>query len=220
MKPFLYLIFAIALCGFSACNSNQNKTPDTTPTEGETTIVDKDSLDQLRQQQIQDSIQQAEQAKLEEEAQNKEAMYRAYQQILQKNYPYNNYYASTGYYLMDFTGNGAPELIIKTGTCEADYELEIYTFTNGVAKKIYNSSACHATLYRDGSCLIKYTTFMGEYFMEQLSYNGSVRTKTLYKHESNLEQESPEEEYPDAPGHEITLNPFKNSTALKKAIGI
>ena len=40
------------------------------------------------------------------------------------------------YLLYDVDKDGTPELIIKTGTCEADYMGTLYTFRDGEARKI------------------------------------------------------------------------------------
>lgn len=214
MKQIRILLFALALCGLSACD-NKNKISADSLAEAESTTADKDSLDSLRQQQIQDAIQQAEQAKQAEQANSKEAIYNAYLQILQRNYRYNDDFCVAGYFLMDFTGNGTPELITKTGTCEADYELDIYSFANGAANKIHNTGAGHSSLYRNGNRLIVYSGHMGYYSINELSYSGRVKSRSLGEGEVD-----PEEDYPDAPGREVSLSQFTDPTALKLALGM
>lgn len=43
---------------------------------------------------------------------------------------------SVSYALFDFFGDSSPELLVKTGTCEADYMVSVYTMENGSAVTI------------------------------------------------------------------------------------
>lgn len=54
-----------------------------------------------------------------------------------------------GYLYYDVDKNGIPELITKTGTCEADYTGTIYYFQNGRVEKAGDFSLSHASLYSD-----------------------------------------------------------------------
>lgn len=59
-------------------------------------------------------------------------VYKAYKEQL-KNYnnEYDEYYYAT-YMLYDIDGNDVPELIIMSGTCEADYMFDFYSYNNGI----------------------------------------------------------------------------------------
>lgn len=54
-----------------------------------------------------------------------------------------------GYLYYDVDKDGIPELITKTGTCEADYVGTIYYFQNGRVEKAGDFSLSHASLYSD-----------------------------------------------------------------------
>ena len=58
-------------------------------------------------------------------------VYKAYKEQLKN---YNNVYGgyTAEYMLHDMDNNGIPELIVKGGTCEAAYMLEIYSYNNGI----------------------------------------------------------------------------------------
>ena len=49
-----------------------------------------------------------------------------------------------GYFLTDITGDGIPELWVKYGTCEADYMLDVYTYTKSGLRRILRTGASHA----------------------------------------------------------------------------
>lgn len=53
------------------------------------------------------------------------------------------------YLLYDVDKDGIPELIIKTGTCEADYMGTLYTYRAGEALKVDEFGFGHAALYSD-----------------------------------------------------------------------
>ena len=54
-----------------------------------------------------------------------------------------------GYLFDDIDKDGIPELITKTGTCEADYIGTVYYFQNGRVVKAGDFSLSHASLYSD-----------------------------------------------------------------------
>ena len=67
------------------------------------------------------------------------------------------------YLLCDMDMDGVPELIVKTGTCEADYMVSVYTFRNGAAVKAGETGAGHSSFYGDseGGGLIVHCGHMG-----------------------------------------------------------
>lgn len=64
----------------------------------------------------------------------------------------NDYNDSYGEYLLyslyDFSSDGIKELIVKIGTCEADYTWNIYTICNNEVVYIDSFSAGHSSLYQ------------------------------------------------------------------------
>ncbi|MCL2433151.1 MAG: hypothetical protein FWD16_01340 [Clostridia bacterium] len=77
------------------------------------------------------------------------ANYEAYIPVLQGTLSDFAEYASEylTYSLFDINGDGIKELFIKRGTCEADYEWEVYTITNGERDLIGSFGGSHSTLY-------------------------------------------------------------------------
>ena len=52
-----------------------------------------------------------------------------------------------GYYLADLNKDRLPELLIKTGSCEADAHTDIYTCKRGKVKKITSIGSGHSSYY-------------------------------------------------------------------------
>ena len=61
----------------------------------------------------------------------------------------NDVAIENSYLLYDVDKDGTPELIIKTGTCEADYAGTLYTCRDGQAVKVDEFGFGHASLYSD-----------------------------------------------------------------------
>ncbi|MEA4805065.1 hypothetical protein [Acetobacterium wieringae] len=90
--------------------------------------------------------------------------------------------------LFDMDSNGIPELFIKTGSCEADYKYQIYTYENGQAKYMGSTSGGHATLMgktnSTGGELILLVAHMGYQQVYEIKYeNGSITRNLITKGE-------------------------------------
>jgi len=71
---------------------------------------------------------------------------------------------SFGYCFHDMDQNGLPELIIKTGSCEADYLYSFYMVSDGEFVECGSLSGSHAALYTNGSAgIVRYAGQMGVY---------------------------------------------------------
>lgn len=84
------------------------------------------------------------------------------------------------YYLTDFTGDGNAELLIKSGTCEADVCITVYKYSNGKAKKIGKFYCGHTMLYVCQSGVLVANQYMNQesidkYFLS----NGKVKKETI-----------------------------------------
>lgn len=51
------------------------------------------------------------------------------------------------YFLYDITGDGIPELWVKSGSCEADTKLSVFTNCKGNTKKIYDGGGGHSDYF-------------------------------------------------------------------------
>ena len=63
---------------------------------------------------------------------------------------FNDAYGSADYLeytVYDFDGDGVKELIVKAGTCEADYVWRIYTIADNEARYIGTTFGGHSTIY-------------------------------------------------------------------------
>ena len=53
------------------------------------------------------------------------------------------------YFVYDFEKDGTPELVVKTGTCEADYMLAVFSYRDGQAVRVGEIGAAHSSFYGD-----------------------------------------------------------------------
>lgn len=88
------------------------------------------------------------------------------------------------YFLFDITGNGTPELWIKSGTCEADYTLYIYTYDNGI-KQIYEGGAGHSGFYAGENYVIQMCAHMGYSTWYKITYNGTIKVAEVWNEGTN-----------------------------------
>lgn len=59
-------------------------------------------------------------------------------------------YTMDGYTLYDVDKNGVPELIVKFGTCEADYDGRLYTFDGTKVVYVDEFAMGHTSIYLSG----------------------------------------------------------------------
>lgn len=86
--------------------------------------------------------------------------------------PVNEYYSY--YVLQDITGDGMPELIANTGTCEADAEINIFTTRNGVPYKLGTFPSGHSGITGGNNCIYVYMMHMGESMEWRITSNGNT----------------------------------------------
>lgn len=80
----------------------------------------------------------------------------------------------TRYTLFDLTGDGEPELLAGTGTCEADAMWEIWTVEDGQTRRLGAVSAEHALLYDCGGELWRVSAQMGWETVDKLVWDGET----------------------------------------------
>ena len=98
------------------------------------------------------------------------------------------------YFLYDITGNGTPELWIKSGTCEADYMLYIYTNDNDL-KKIHEGYAGHSCFFAGKDYVIQMCAHMGFSTWYKITYNRSIRIVEVWNEKTNDDYKMPSEDY-------------------------
>lgn len=100
-----------------------------------------------------------------------------YIKLLSANRKDHSAYSNEGYFLFDIDDNGIPEIWIKSGDCEANFELLVYTYDNGI-KRLYNDDAGHSCFYKGYGCVLQIWRHMGYATWYQLTYNRSTITST------------------------------------------
>lgn len=66
------------------------------------------------------------------------------------------------YFMYDITGDSIPELWLKTGTCEADYKLEVFGYVNGRLRNLLSKYVGHTEFYVEDGTVNSNTSHMGE----------------------------------------------------------
>lgn len=126
---------------------------------------------------------------------NAEPVSRAYWEVLTE----EDRHGDGEYFLFDFTKNGIPELCVKTGTCEADYQLEIFSYSpKGGAKRVFYIDCGHSVFYSDKGHVIRVINHMGESLWTTISYHRHFVTKHIYRDHDlseNAEYREPSGEY-------------------------
>ncbi len=103
-----------------------------------------------------------------------------------KTYGYSQY--ACPYSLFDIDSNGIPELFVKKGISEANYEYAIYTFENDQAKFIGTTNGGHASLFgktngTSGELLLR-MAHMGYQQISEIGYvNGEITTNMISSEE-------------------------------------
>ncbi len=116
------------------------------------------------------------------------------------------------YTLYDINKDGTPELILKRGTCEADYMFEFYTYTNGKAALLGEYRGDHSGLYALENKNGVYIQFahMGCESIDIISIKDGKIVSEAYLAEVYRE---PDEDYTDLAGY-LEATPADNTSAI------
>lgn len=88
------------------------------------------------------------------------------------------------YYLYDMTGDGIPELIIKNGSCEADYNDRVFTYKdNGKVECLGTIPSGHSVFYSaDDGALVRSMGHMGYIQFDMITYeDNELKTELIYE---------------------------------------
>lgn len=88
------------------------------------------------------------------------------------------------YLLYDVDKDGVPELIVKMGTCEADYTGVLYTFRDETAVKVDEFGLGHSSLYSDpgeNGILVYYGHMAYAYGMHVSLENGELNGEQIFE---------------------------------------
>lgn len=95
------------------------------------------------------------------------------------------YSSEAGYFLFDIDKNGVPELWLKTGTYEAEYQLRVYTYDTEI-KLLFNDNAGHSDFYLGDDYVIKLYAHMGDARWDKLAYDGNeIVSTTIFQEDIN-----------------------------------
>ena len=111
------------------------------------------------------------------------------------------------YFLFDITGDGIPEVWIKSGSCEADYKLSVYTYDKAVSliQEGEEGDAGHSAFYEGDNYILQVSGHMGYASWVKLTYNnGEIKYDVVFEEDLNESgkddytepSEKPIEEYP------------------------
>lgn len=100
---------------------------------------------------------------------NAEPMINAYIAKLQE---MDNRYECDCYFIHDISGDRLPELFIKTGSCELDYELHVFTYSNGRVKNVGSVGAGHTGFSKGDGCLLCGWGHMGSSSYSKMTLRG------------------------------------------------
>lgn len=125
------------------------------------------------------------------------------------------YFMFREYFLFDITKDGIPELWVKCGTCEADAMLNVFTYSDGKARKILEQSASHMGYYQGSDYILCYWAHMGYASISKLTYDGSrIKEKVIMKEREYGEGE----DYPDVSEPSVITFDLSQKQALDKFI--
>ena len=142
--------------------------------------------------------------------------YNCYVRVLEDTYNefYNDNFGSgfswvlQDYSLYDIDGNGIMELLVKAGTCEADYMHRIYTIRNNAAVYIGETFGGHSSLFECSTSAGFYNMFaqMGSEEIVKVTYvNGMIKHTSI-----SLREVGDDEEYsvPGRPMDYAAINDY------------
>lgn len=135
-------------------------------------------------------------------SQYKDAYKNVVYQLFKENsteYGYSKY--ACHYSLFDIDSNGIPELFVKIGSCEADYEYQIYTYEGEQAKFIGTTNGGHATLFgktnNASGGLILLMAHMGYQQVFEIDYvNGAITRNKIMSGEVPANEDYYQTDYP------------------------
>lgn len=83
------------------------------------------------------------------------------------------------YFLYDITGDGTPDLWIKSGSCEADCRLMAYTLESGNPRKIYEGDGGHSDYFIYNGQLVSVMCNTGAGVVITYGYDGKQVTDSM-----------------------------------------
>lgn len=123
------------------------------------------------------------------------------------------------YFLSDMNADGMPELFVKSGHCEADFKLDVYTIKEGRVHKIYRTTAGHRDFQQGSRYLIMVEAQSGTYYSCKLIMkNGKIEEKLLTCKEASVS--IADFDYPEYSEPQIEFCDYTNVQPIKDAFDV
>ena len=119
------------------------------------------------------------------------------------------------YFLYDITGDGIPELWVKSGTCEADFMLYVYRYDVNGLSLMHSTGAGHSSFYCGDGYVIQMVAHMGAAEWYRLTLNGSGLDEELVYEETD---EYGGYTYPDEP--DADMYDYDETWPIAAALGV
>ena len=98
------------------------------------------------------------------------------------------------YFLYDITGDGIPELWVRSGSCEADYMLNVYRYGIGQLELMCSTAAGHSSFYCGDDYVIQVVAHMGYSEWYSFTLSGStLDEERVYAESDVVEYRIPDE---------------------------
>lgn len=126
---------------------------------------------------------------------------------------------SSTYFLFDITGDGVPEVWIKSGSCEADYKLSVYTYDNGISviEEGEDGDAGNSAFYEGDNYILHVYGHMGFAGWVKITYSGGK-----LKHDLVFEEDINElgnDDYTEPAEIPVEVYQVSDTTPIKKMFG-
>lgn len=123
------------------------------------------------------------------------------------------------YFLSDMNADGMPELFVKSGHCEADFKLDVYTIKEGRVHKIYRTTAGHRDFQQGSRYLIMVEAQSGTYYSCKLIMkNGKIEEELLTCKEASVS--IADYDYPEYSEPQIEFCDYTNVQPIKDAFDV
>ena len=123
------------------------------------------------------------------------------------------------YFLSDMNADGMPELFVKSGHCEADFKLDVYTIKEGQVHKIYRTTAGHRDFQQGSRYLIMVEAQSGTYYSCKLIMkNGKIEEELLTCKEASVS--IADFDYPEYSEPQIEFCDYTNVQPIKDAFDV
>lgn len=124
-----------------------------------------------------------------------------------------------GYFLADMDNDDMPELFVKSGHCEADFTLDVYTIKEGRVHRIYKTTAGHRDFQQGSGYLIMVEAQCGTYYSCKLMMkNGKIEEEPMVCNDESVPIS--DFDYPEYSEPQIEFYDHTNVQPIKDAFDV